>query len=55
MDPQDLTTAGAVDVEREVLTPLEQEVLDEYARIIENLNNVSFFPLTCFCMAFTDV
>lgn len=26
----------------ESLTPLEQEVLDEYARLLENLNNVRY-------------
>jgi outer membrane protein OmpA-like peptidoglycan-associated protein len=28
--------------EEETLTPLEQEVLDEYARLLENLNTVRF-------------
>lgn len=33
--------------DREALSPLEQEVLDEYARLLGNLNNVSilFFGL----------
>ena len=36
-DPQDPT----IDPDDETLTPLEQEVLDEYARLLENLNTVS--------------
>lgn len=37
--------AAAMDDE-ESLTPLEQEVLDEYARLLENLNTVRVFPLS---------
>ncbi|KAH8731214.1 DASH complex subunit Dad3, partial [Phaeosphaeriaceae sp. PMI808] len=29
------------DLDDETLTPLEQEVLDEYARLLGNLNNMS--------------
>jgi DASH complex subunit DAD3 len=32
-------TSGA-EVDNETLSPLEQEVLDEYARLLGNLNNV---------------
>jgi DASH complex subunit DAD3 len=34
------TTLPAAAGENETLTPLEQEVLDEYARLLGNLNNV---------------
>lgn len=34
--------AGFGDDDEESLTPLEQEVLDEYARLLGNLNNVRF-------------
>ncbi|KAF1915169.1 DASH complex subunit Dad3-domain-containing protein, partial [Ampelomyces quisqualis] len=33
-------TPGA-DTDKETLSPLEQEVLDEYARLLGNLNNMS--------------
>ncbi|PVI08415.1 hypothetical protein DM02DRAFT_665763 [Periconia macrospinosa] len=32
---------GEVDADNETLTPLEQEVLDEYARLLGNLNHMS--------------
>lgn len=40
VDPQDTNFAD----DEETLTPLEQEVLDEYARLLENLNTVRLFP-----------
>jgi len=40
------TTSHRGDLEdEESLTPLEQEVLDEYARLLGNLNDVCSFPL----------
>lgn len=39
-DPQDAHAAPSSDAGSETLSPLEQEVLDEYARLLENLNNV---------------
>jgi DASH complex subunit DAD3 len=32
--------ASGADIDNETLSPLEQEVLDEYARLLGNLNNV---------------
>jgi DASH complex subunit DAD3 len=32
--------ASNADLDNETLSPLEQEVLDEYARLLGNLNNV---------------
>ncbi|EMD91615.1 hypothetical protein COCC4DRAFT_57363 [Bipolaris maydis ATCC 48331] len=42
IDPQDANFAD----DEETLTPLEQEVLDEYARLLENLNTMSSLLLT---------
>ncbi|EUC46471.1 hypothetical protein COCMIDRAFT_61799, partial [Bipolaris oryzae ATCC 44560] len=42
LDPQDPPYAD----DEETLTPLEQEVLDEYARLLENLNTMSSLLLT---------
>ncbi|EMD61514.1 hypothetical protein COCSADRAFT_96927 [Bipolaris sorokiniana ND90Pr] len=42
VDPQDTNFAD----DEETLTPLEQEVLDEYARLLENLNTMSSLLLT---------
>ncbi|KAF2855988.1 hypothetical protein T440DRAFT_356569, partial [Plenodomus tracheiphilus IPT5] len=39
-------TSGAGDPDEESLTPLEQEVLDEYARLLGNLNNMSTLLLS---------
>jgi hypothetical protein len=36
--------ASNADLDNETLTPLEQEVLDEYARLLGNLNNVRLPP-----------
>lgn len=42
------TTSHRGDFEdEESLTPLEQEVLDEYARLLGNLNDVRSFPFHC--------
>ncbi|KAF2495924.1 hypothetical protein BU16DRAFT_526460 [Lophium mytilinum] len=35
------SAAGGTPAATETLTPLEQEVLDEYARLVGNLNNMS--------------
>jgi DASH complex subunit DAD3 len=48
-DPQDAhlsasQASGAADADPETLSPLEQEVLDEYARLLGNLNNVRTHP-----------
>ncbi|EUC33398.1 hypothetical protein COCCADRAFT_96126 [Bipolaris zeicola 26-R-13] len=42
LDPQDANYAD----DEETLTPLEQEVLDEYVRLLENLNTMSSLLLT---------
>jgi DASH complex subunit DAD3 len=35
-----VSQASGADIDNETLSPLEQEVLDEYARLLGNLNNV---------------
>jgi DASH complex subunit DAD3 len=50
--PEQNFSASQISEGEESLTPLEQEVLDEYARLLGNLNTVSYPPhrpcLSCF-------
>ena len=40
--PEAHLSASQTSEDNETLSPLEQEVLDEYARLLGNLNNVGF-------------
>ena len=50
-EPGDATNVNPLLRDNPLLTPLEQEVLDEYAKLLENMNKVchyiqfSFLPL----------
>jgi hypothetical protein len=49
--PQPLSPSQSELSDEETLSPLEQEVLDEYARLLGNLNNVSPFITTLYPQA----